>query len=337
MKQQATRALGLTLAITLVGVISSVSFAIEKTANAPKLLKTMLQGTAHDALFGISFDQGKGVAVGVGGSIFESEDGGLAWTALDKAPTASALLAVDRRGGHTIAVGQQGVIVVEDAPKQWIAYPGPTNSRLFAVSVAASGVAVASGEFGTVIRSADGGHTWASIAPENWDPFISDVPGGNAQPHVYAANIGDNGEIMVAGEFGVILRSKDDGKTWTAIKHGEYLSPSIFSLYVTDKGVRFAVGQKGDIERSADDGKTWSTIATKTDANLLSISAKPGGEELVVTGMRAMLHSTDAGRSWQPVVEDDTLSDWYQAVRTDLASGRIEAVGHAGKIIEIGG
>ena len=50
MKQQATRALGLTLAITLVGVISSVSFAIEKTANAPKLLKTMLQGTAHDAL-----------------------------------------------------------------------------------------------------------------------------------------------------------------------------------------------------------------------------------------------------------------------------------------------
>ncbi|MDB5987918.1 MAG: photosystem stability/assembly factor-like protein [Nevskia sp.] len=335
MKFSACTALCASSAIVAIGAAGGVSLALDKVSTS-KLLKTVLEGTAHDALFGISFDQGKGVAVGVGGSIFESSDGGLGWEPVEQSATQMALLAVDRHGDHTIAVGQRGAILVEESAGQWKAASAPDMSRLFAVSVTAAGVAVAGGEFGALIRSADGGLNWTSIAPVSWDSFINDVPGGNAQPNIYAVSVSESGDILVAGEFGVILRSRDEGKTWQAIKQGQYLSPSLFSLFQSDKGVRFAVGQKGDIERSADDGATWQQIPTKTDANLLSIAAKPGGQELVATGMRAMLHSTDGGTTWMPVIEDDTLSDWYQAVRTDLASGRIEAVGHAGKIIQIG-
>lgn len=329
---------GLLSAALLVAVFSADGNVSPAPAQpAPSgFMKTVVAGTAHDALYGLSFDGGKGVAVGVGMGILESDDGGLHWKRAVQNPTPAALLAVDRRGGHVIAVGQAGTVVVEEAG-QWKVYDAPSKSRLFGVSINAAGTAVAVGEFGTVISSSDGGQTWASIAPASWDGFVPNFPGGNAQPHVYAVHIDDAGSIMLAGEFGIILESKDGGKNWHAVRAGDNFAASLFALYLPEKGDWFAIGQKGDIERSADHGKTWKPVVSGTESNLLGIAAKPGDQEFVITGMRVMLHSTDGGATWAIVNEGDSLTDWYQAVRTDLASGRIEAVGHSGKIIEIGG
>jgi hypothetical protein len=70
-------------------------------------------------------------------------------------------------------------------------------------------------------------------------------------------------------------------------------------------------------------------------SNFLGVAASPDGH-VVVTGMRVMMRSENAGMSWEAVEEGDTTTDWYQAVRTESSSGHIIAVGHSGRIIQIG-
>ncbi len=53
--------------------------------------------------------------------------------------------------------------------------------------------------------------------------------------------------------------------------------------------------------------------------------------------MRVMATSKDGGITWTQVVEGDVTTDWYQAVRTEKNSGKVMAVGHSGRIIQING
>jgi len=300
-----------------------------------KTIKVLVAGVPHDALFGLSFENGSGVAVGAGGSILESSGQPETWIHVAQDASQLALLAVDRRQGRTVAVGQTGTVLVETAPGQWKAVDSGTQMRLLAISINRSGTAVATGEFGAVIKSVDGGLSWTSIAPA-WKGIVN-VNGG-AEPHIYSVNVSDDGEINIAGEFGLIVRSTDGGASWRILHGIDAHAPSIFALLLAPAGGgnSYAVGQSGAILVSTDGGASWRETASGTSANLLGIAASADGR-IAVTGMRAMLRSTDAGASWQSVQEGDATTEWYQAVRLDPASGQFIAVGHAGEIIQIGG
>jgi len=311
--------------------------ATADTKSESKIIKTLAAGIPHSAFFGISFDAGKGVAVGAGGAIFGSADAGKTWMPVQHGLTELALLAVDKRGAHTIAVGQAAIVMIEDSPGHWAKIDmGEINSRLFSVSVNSKGLAFAVGEFGTVIKSTDGGRTWAPMAP-NWASYANANAPGTGEPNIYAVNVSESGEITLAGEFGVILRSVDGGAQWRVLRPVTPQTPTIFALHIPrdGTGVSYAVGQTGELLQSADRGVTWVRTPTNTKANFLGVAAS--GDQVVVTGMRVMYRSQDAGKSWKPVEEGDTTTDWYQAVRAEASSGRIVAVGHAGRIIQVGG
>jgi photosystem II stability/assembly factor-like uncharacterized protein len=295
------------------------------------------QSIPHAALFGLSFDAGKGVAVGAGGVIYESADAGSSWTAVNQSESQLALLAVDRRGAHTIAVGQMGEVLVEDSPGQWKKYDSGVPNRLLTVSVNSSGLAVAAGEFGTVLKSADGGHSWAASAPD-WASMADKDTFGTQEPTIYASYVADNGEITIAGEFGVIMRSADAGATWHPVRPVQSKAPTIFAMQIVPagEGNSYAVGQTGEFLASADGGAHWDEKRRGTSANLLGIAASKSGE-VVITGMRTMMQSDDSGATFSFLDNDDTTTEWYQAVRTEPTTGHILAVGHAGRIIRIGG
>ena len=301
-----------------------------------KILKTLAQGIAHSAFFGVSFDAGKGVAVGAGGAISESADGGAKWTPVKQSATELALLAVDRRGAHTIAVGQAGAVLIEESPGKWTKVDTGDKARLFSVSVNSDGLAIAGGEFGKVLKSEDGGRTWAPTAPD-WAAFADQESFGTGEPHIYSVYVSESGEITIAGEFGVMLRSTDKGASWRVLRPVTPGVPTIFAMHLVPdgQGTSFAVGQEGELLTSADGGLTWTRCTVSTDQNLLGVAAGSDGR-VVVTGMRVMLRSQNSGMSWELVEEGDTTTDWYQAVRFDASSGRIIAVGHSGRIIQIG-
>src|SRR5271170_1631829 len=79
------------------------------------LVQAVVTGTAHQALFAVAFDGGRGAAVGAGGQILLTDDGGKNWHASkDSGTTTLSLLGVDVVGGTKIAVGQAGLVLVGD-------------------------------------------------------------------------------------------------------------------------------------------------------------------------------------------------------------------------------
>ena len=189
--------------------------------------------------------------------------------------------------------------------------------------------AAAVGAFGTVLRSVDGGQSWSQVEIE-WPNLDADQMG--IQPHLYDVQFGDDGTVMVVGEYAVVLRSDDGGVNWRVIHRGD---ASIFALKVAPGGNGYAVGQDGLILRTTDGGQSWERRETESKANLFSVQALPNGH-VVVAGMREWLTSEDGGSSWTSHREDVLGTAWF----TDLAlssSGRLMAVGQAGQVIEVRG
>lgn len=318
-------------------IAGSVAWAASEPSPPPSLIKTLSQGIPHAAFFGLSFEGNKGVAVGAGGSIYESSDSGLTWKPVQHGLTELALLAVDKRAGRTVAVGQFGLVMVEDGQGKWSKIDTDSKSRMYSVGLSPSGMAVAVGEFGTVRKSPDGGKNWSSIAPD-WSAFADPESPGTGEPSLFSVQVSDTDAITIAGEFGVMLRSVDAGASWQVLRPVKPKASTIFAMHIVPlgQGNSFAVGQTGELLVSSDGGTTWSGCTSQTAMNFLGVSASPSGQ-VVITGMRVMMRSLNGGMTWDPVVEGDTTTDWYQAVRTAPDSGQIMAVGHAGRIIRIGG
>jgi photosystem II stability/assembly factor-like uncharacterized protein len=307
------------------------------TEPAAGLVKTIISGIPHAALFGISFNKGRGIAVGAGGAIFRSDDGGANWKPEQNDASNLALLAVDLHGPRAVAVGQAGLIVVEDSPGHWKKVESGIQGRLLAVSANSSGVMVAGGQFATLLKSTDAGETWAPFGPD-WASYADPQVPGTAEPQIYSVHVADSGQITVAGEFGMIVRldslDSPDSTKWRVLREVEGKSPTIFATSFNSDGPSYAVGQTGEALISTDGGENWIRHRVPTTSNFLGVAYAPGGR-VVLTGMRVMTRSDDGGISWIPVEEGDILTDWYQAVQLEPGSGRIMAVGHSGKIIEI--
>ena len=297
-------------------------------------LKNLLSGTPHQGLMAIAFDGGVGVAVGAGGEIETTRDGGNRWQ-LTASPSPLALLGVDLKGGLGIAVGQGGLILVCHGSPDWKKMDSGTSERLFSVSVNSRGNAVAVGSFGTVIASSDQGATWQSIAP-NWAALIHEQ-GDQFTPHVYATHLDDNDTVTIAGELGVILRSSDRGKTWKVLHMGDSSNhkedESLLSLDIRKDGIGYAVGQDGAILRSTDGGLQWTHVNSGTKSILLSIHSSSDGV-IVVTGMYSMLVSKDDGKTWNLVIDQAVASSWYAGVARP-SDGADIVVGKSGTIIRV--
>jgi photosystem II stability/assembly factor-like uncharacterized protein len=289
----------------------------------------VVSGTAHQALFAVAFDGDAGIAVGAGGQMLASQDGGKSWQAVAPSPTDKALLGVAIGPGRALVVGQSGVILMRDATGAWQAVASGTEERLFAVDVNAGGVAVAVGAFGKILRSADGGVSWSSVAP-SWTEGYTDQ---GLEPHLYDVKVGPDGVITCVGEFGLILRSTDGGLGWAVLHKGD---ASLFALDLRGDGVGYAVGQGGAILRTTDGGATWVDVPSGSTANLLGVRSAADGRVLV-SAMRDMLASDD-GLAWRRVDWGDFGSAWYSGVSLS-GNGAVPTalvVGHSGRIVRIG-
>ena len=310
--------LGATLGLGL--LVSANGNAVAEEAAASKQLAVVRSGIPHDALYAMVINGKDGMAVGAAGSLLETKDGGATWTS-GTSGTDFGLFGIGIQGEHRILVGQRGTVLLGGADGKWTPGKSGTENRLLNVDVNASGLAIAVGEFGTIMRSKDAGKTWEQ-RPIDWATFRDD----GYEPHIYAVDVQDNGRILIGAEFAYVIVSEDGGETFSLAHKGE---KSIFAMHMLPDGTGYAVGQEGLALKTADNGATWAELNTNSTANLFGVWASAQGE-IVATGMRALLRSSDAGASFVSSEDLDVVRNWYVPV----AMGQAEFKGDGGAMVQ---
>lgn len=326
---RAGRRRGLAVSAALAAMAGAGVVAAVGPGDSDDGLEVVSRGTAHDAYFGLAFQDHAAIAVGSRGMVAQSSDGGRTW-ALDVASPARdvSLLAVAMEGSRRIAVGQSGVIVHTDDGRSWTAADSGTTQRLFGVALNADGLAAAVGGFGALLVSDDAGARWRESTID-W----SSITEFGASPHLYDAHVSASGEITVVGEFGLVLRSANRGASWRVLHQGE---ASLFEIELRPDGVGYAVGQAGTVLQTSDGGETWAESVTGSDKILLGVSSTRAGR-VVVSGMRTLLLSDDGGRTWREATGGDFGTNWYQRVQAFDGERSALVAGHSGRIVSIGG
>ena len=308
--KRSLRALGLAA-----GLLAGVA------ATAEESFSVRYQGIVHDALYDICFSGTQGFAVGIAGTVFTSADQGESWQ-----PQGSlgpeAILGLYCGADTVLAVGQGGAIH-RKRNGEWQRVDSGSDARLLDVSANRSGLAVAVGGFGTVLRSMDGGSSWEPLSFD-WETLLDDF----LEPHVYDVEVSEEGVITIVGEFALVLRSVDGGETWDMVHRGD---ASLFALDLSGD-VGYAVGQNGLILKSGDGGQTWTRQDAGTEANLLDVLVDRDGV-VHVTGIRTLLQSGDGGNTWVASKAGDISYRWYQSL--GLSESGVFMVGHSGRIVRI--
>ena len=133
-----------------------------------------------------------------------------------------------------------------------------------------------------IIRSGDGGETWATVTtPRSVSAIASDPAGDLYGP---------------AWGYGV-LRSTDDGLTWDYANSGLH-SLSLCCIATRDSGEVFA-GGRGGVSRSTDSGDSWAHItASLGDILAEAVAVDIDGDIIISTWPSGVFRSTDDGLTW---------------------------------------
>ena len=253
------------------------------------------------------------VAVGERGHILISGDG-KTWTQA-KVPTRATLTTVAAADGGLWAAGHDGVIVRSaDGGKTWtrsrvapwtpdIVDPSegvPVMDLLF--TDAQNGFAI--GAYSLMLVTADGGATWTprsvlgeAPAPEPVaEDDAADVPVDEAEdwtfdesdlmleaesdPHLNAMARTGSGALVIAGERGTFLRSRDGGETWES-RRLPY-EGSMFGVLAWEDDHILVFGLRGNVYESNDLGDSWTRVDTGIATSLMGGTALPDGGAVLV-------------------------------------------------------
>lgn len=194
------------------------------------------------------------------------------------------MLDVTNSGKHLIAVGDRGTILASNNGKDWAQVKAPARSALTAVSFADENTGWAVGHDAVIIKTTDGGKTWAL---QNFQPELE-----KAFLDVIAL---DASNAIAVGAYGLLFQTADGGTTWTqpealAIRENELHLNGITKLA---NGSLLAVGEQGTIGLSADNGATWEKITSPYEGSLYG--ALPSGESgAMIFGLRGNVFSAAA-------------------------------------------
>jgi len=245
-------------------------------------------------------------------------------------------------GGH-LAVGTSGVIVRRQSDSDWTPIGSMSIAELLAVDQWGPRIIVV-GRDGTVLRSDDDGLTfealdfgaiedlhavlldgqrgvivgdqqiaWSSDGGDSWSP--ASLPAGGAALRGVAA---DGETLWAVALAGVLLRSDDDGASWSAI--ASPVSADLWAIGYAGVDLEvglYAVGDGGTILRLESSG--WTVIDHEIDGDFRAVR----GNYIVGLGGLVVAVEIDEGSEPQRLLElgrDPARGDLWDVV-DELAVG----------------
>jgi len=263
---------------------------------------------------GITFANGKLVAVCSGGKIITSTSGEMnSWTAQTSGINTDLLgVAFNSNTNMIIACGGSGRIITSSDGVSW-------SSRTSGVSIVLNKPVIISGDIyvmgnaGTLLLSTEG-TTWTLKA-------------GGVNVTIYKIAYG-NGIYVAVGTSGIILTSTDR-KAWTERTSG--VSTDLTGVvYNETHGLFVVCGASGVILNSAD-GITWTRITISgytTNLRDIAISDNPYNPIMVIVGVTGAYLYGGNGTTWNRSV----MSGGYTMESICYGNGHFVAVGSSGMV-----
>jgi len=241
-------------------------------------------------------------------------------------PTRFYMVAGASAGGRLFAAGEHGVIIYsDDAGQSWHQGAVPVSVTITSIAFATPLVGWATGAFGVVLGTTDGGVTWKKqldgfqgIALMNaaTQAFVAAQPPDSDQAdhatrraEVLSTQGPDKPmlsllpvsatEILAFGAYRIAERSTDGGQSWTdwSLHIGDPLSHNLYGAAAIG-GAYYLVAEEGLVFRSTDGGQSFPQIAQPGQATFFGICDAGNGSILAYGVAGQMYLSTDAGQSW---------------------------------------
>lgn len=247
--------------------------------------------------------------------------------------TASAALALAVLAAASVAPLARAPAVT------WEPQASGVTARLRGVSAVSPGVAWASGQRGTVLRTTDGGRTWQARP----------VPGGEALDFRDVDALSATTAIVLSigpGEASRIYRTTDGGATWDE-RFRNTDAAAFFDAVAfgdADHGAAFsdAVDGRFVILTTADGGRIWTRVPAERlppalpeegafAASGTNVTMQGGDRIWIATSKSRVLRSMDGGRSWTvhatPVATGEATGIFSIAFR-DASNGVVVGGNH---------
>jgi photosystem II stability/assembly factor-like uncharacterized protein len=224
-----------------------------------------------------------GAAVGTGGIILRTTDGGQTWSPVASGTTADLRSVAFSGTGHGVITGGNGLLYTADNGASWApTRPGDSGVCCIDVAFANATTAVMTYRDGYA-RSTDGGQTFTLTSPAQFFArarvrFGSALTGASAdllikyttdggvtwstatQPPNFGAQFlaFASSSVAVSSDGGSLVRTVNGGQTWTALYGGGFTRHSgALGFSTAGVGLSLGFGPSFGAMRTADHGQTW--------------------------------------------------------------------------------
>lgn len=274
-------------------------------------------------------DAQRGWAVGSGGAILATVDGGKTWRAQSSGTTFGLYDIVFDADGRRGWIAGEGttILATTDGGNNWQNQTKHVRKMrvLEAIAFAADGKrGWAVGSDGAILATVDGGNNWSAKVFKTHPDFHG----------MYFAADGQRG--WAVGSNGTILATTDGGNDWLTQNIGT--GEELFDIdFAADGKHGWAVGVDsngfgGAVLSTIDGGKTWQHQIASTDDLLLGLNINDEGRHGWLVGLNGVILKTlDGGSSWHSL--NRYSSEYLQALCMIEDGKRVWVVGKAGTVL----
>ena len=233
------------------------------------------------------------VAVGEQGTVLLSDDSGQTFRQASSIPVRTQLNGlhfIDAQTGW--AVGHGGMILrTDDGGEHWVVQRSDfeVDRPLFSVFFRDRDEGWAVGLWSLMLHTTDGGNSWVQV---NLPPLPD---GRRADLNLYSLFTDPSGNLFIAGERGIVMRSTNGGQSWGYASTG--YQGSLWTGASTENGTLLVGGLRGALYRSTDAGVHWKPVALGQSSSIISLISH--GSQVYAVGLEGLkLSSFDQGHSF---------------------------------------
>ncbi|MBI4333539.1 MAG: hypothetical protein HY673_19930 [Chloroflexi bacterium] len=275
---------GLLFSGLLLGLVSPM-FAARAQVGGEETWSPQTSGTTRRLFSVFFFDAAKGWAVGEGGTMVRTTNGGASWTVQDSGIIYNLRSVFFLSPTNGWVAGDSGYVArSSDGGLTWNKLDVGTSAHLNAVRFKDINMGWAVGDAGAILETTDGGTTWQRKASGTNNSLRSLV-------------FLDAQTYWAAGDAGTFVRTEDGGASWVS-QPAIATTVNLSSVIFTSQGTGYAVGAGGVLVVSADRGKNWTRIVLTIAQNFHSIAFADAGNGWIAADNGTMLVTRDGGRSW---------------------------------------